>query len=268
MIAAGDVRVDGVDEVDREVAADEADVLCSHRFHRNRVYREQWSGNPVATGMMDYGGSKEFWRGVRLMLPIAISDLLEDAAFGALALAVLGQVAPVAMSLTAFSGSAQFATVAVLKSDGTLAAALLAAASLNVRSALVAASMSGSRRRKAATCLLLTDAAWAVVSAGEDRESGARLAGAGATELTAWTVGTLIGVLAGEHRRRPRGARSRRGVPGSLRVAAAQPDEGSSGRPLGAGRRRRRARAQPAPVARPAHPRATGVAAAAYGARR
>ena len=150
---------------------------------------------------MDYGGSKEFRRGVRLMLPIAISDLLEGAAFGALAVAVLGQVAPVAMSLTAFSGSAQFATVAVLKSDGTLAAALLAAASLNVRylamSASVAASMSGSRRRKAATCLLLTDAAWAVVSAGEERASGARLAGAGATELTAWTVGTLIGVLAG-----------------------------------------------------------------------
>ena len=49
--------------------------------------------------MTDYGGSKEFWHGVRLMLPIAIGDLLEGAAFGALAGAVLGQVAPVAMSL-------------------------------------------------------------------------------------------------------------------------------------------------------------------------
>ena len=150
---------------------------------------------------MDYDGSNEFWRGVRLMLPIAISDFLEGAAFGALAVAVLGQVAPVAMSLTAFSGSAQFATIAVLKSDGTLAAALLAAASLNVRylamSASVAASISGSRFRKAATCLLLTDAAWAVVTAEKEKASGARLAGAGSTELTAWTAGTLTGVLAG-----------------------------------------------------------------------
>ena len=150
---------------------------------------------------MDYGSSNEFWYGVRLMLPIAISDFLEGAAFGALAVAVLGQVAPVAMSLMAFSGSAQFATIAVLKSDGTLAAALLAAASLNVRylamSASVAGSISGSRFRKAATCLLLTDAAWAVVTAGKEKASGARLAGAGSTELTAWTAGTLTGVLAG-----------------------------------------------------------------------
>jgi predicted branched-subunit amino acid permease len=151
--------------------------------------------------MNRYGGSKEFRRGVRLMLPIAVSDLLEGVAFGALAVTVLGHVAPVAMSLTAFSGSAQFATVAVLRSDGTLMAALLAAASLNVRylamSASVATRISGSRRRKAATCLLLTDAAWAVVTAGEEEASGARLAGAGATELAAWSGGTLIGVLAG-----------------------------------------------------------------------
>ena len=151
--------------------------------------------------MKTYGGSNEFWRGVRLMLPVAVSDLLEGAAFGALAVAVLGQAATVAMSLTAFSGSAQFATVAVLKSDGTVAAALLAAASLNVRylamSALVATGVGGTRRRKAATCLVLTDAAWAVVAARREQPSGARLVGAGATELTAWTTGTAIGVLAG-----------------------------------------------------------------------
>jgi predicted branched-subunit amino acid permease len=149
------------------------------------------------------GGSNEFWRGVRLMLPVALGDLLEGAAFGALAAAVIGHVAPVAMSLTAFSGSAQFATVAILKSHGTLTAALLAAASLNVRylamSASAAASIDGSRRRKAAACLLLTDAAWAVVTARDDQPTAARLAGAGTTELTAWTAGTLVGVLAGSH---------------------------------------------------------------------
>src|SRR5919204_366295 len=67
------------------------------------------------------------WEGVRRMLPIAVAGLPEGVAFGALATSVIGHVAPVAMSLTAFSGSAQYATVSVLRGGGTLAAALLAA---------------------------------------------------------------------------------------------------------------------------------------------
>jgi predicted branched-subunit amino acid permease len=135
------------------------------------------------------------------MAPIAVADLAEGAAFGAVAVAVLGQAASVAMSLTAFSGSAQFAAVSVARSHGTIGAALLAAAALNVRylamSATVARTVEGSRLRRAATCLLLTDAAWAVVSGGPREGTGARLAGAGATELVAWTGGTLLGVIAG-----------------------------------------------------------------------
>jgi predicted branched-subunit amino acid permease len=108
---------------------------------------------------------------------------------------------PVAMSLTAFSGSAQFTTVSVLRSNGTLVAALLAAACLNVRylamSATVAARLDGSRWRKAGVCLFLTDAAWAVTSVGQTTLSAAALVGAGATELVAWTAGTAVGVLAG-----------------------------------------------------------------------
>ena len=59
------------------------------------------------------------------MAPLAAAGVLDGAAFGALAAPVMGHVAPVVMSLTAFSGSAQFATVAVLRDDGTLLAALL-----------------------------------------------------------------------------------------------------------------------------------------------
>ena len=145
--------------------------------------------------------SSAFAEGVRTMLPVAAGDLLEGAAFGTLAVAVMGHVAPVAMSVTAFSGSAQFATVSVLRADGTLAAALLAAVALNVRylamSAAVATAMTGSRWRRAAACLLLTDAAWGVAARGDGTGTRARLAGAGATELVAWTSGTVAGVVGG-----------------------------------------------------------------------
>ena len=63
-------------------------------------------------------------------------------------------------------------------------------------SAQVATSLDGGRWRKAASCLLLTDAAWAVASS-KGKMTGARLAGAGAADYVAWTTGTLIGVLAG-----------------------------------------------------------------------
>jgi predicted branched-subunit amino acid permease len=135
----------------------------------------------------------DVWEGVRRMLPIAVAGLPEGVAFGALATSVIGHVAPVAMSLTAFSGSAQYATVSVLHSGGTLAAALLAAAALNVRYLAMSASVPGSsRRQRAAACLLLTDAAWGVAQG-----SRTRLIGAGATDLTSWLSGTVIGVLGG-----------------------------------------------------------------------
>jgi predicted branched-subunit amino acid permease len=135
----------------------------------------------------------DVWEGVRRMLPIAVAGLPEGVAFGGLAASVMGHVAPIAMSLTAFSGSAQFATVSVLRSGGTLAAALLAAAALNVRYLAMSASVPGSsRRQRAAACLLLTDAAWGVAEG-----SRARLIGAGATDLTSWSCGTVIGVLGG-----------------------------------------------------------------------
>ncbi len=127
------------------------------------------------------------------MAPIAATGLLDAIAFGALAAGVMGHVAPVVMSVTAFSGSAQFAMVGVLREDGTIAAALLSAAALNARYlALSAAVTGGSRAGRAASCLLLTDAAWAVAEG-----SRSRLVGAGATDLVAWVFGTFVGVMAG-----------------------------------------------------------------------
>lgn len=135
--------------------------------------------------------------GVRRMAPIAVADVIDGVAFGALATAVMGHVAPIVMSLTAFSGSAQYAMLAVLRGNGTLAAALLAAAALNARylaiSAAVTAQVPGSRWRRAACCVLLTDANWAVAADG----SPTRLIAAAVTELLAWTLGTALGVAGG-----------------------------------------------------------------------
>jgi predicted branched-subunit amino acid permease len=138
-------------------------------------------------------GGSEVWEGVRRMLPVAAAGLPEGIAFGALAASVIGDLAPVAMSVTAFSGSAQYATVSVLRDGGTLAAALLAAAALNVRYLAMSATVPGrSRRQRAAACLLLTDAAWGVAEG-----SRGRLIGAGATDFTSWSTGTAIGALGG-----------------------------------------------------------------------
>ena len=127
------------------------------------------------------------------MLPISMAGVPEGVAFGALAAGVIGQAAPVVMSVTAFSGGAQYAAVSVLRDGGTLAAAMLAAAALNVRYLAMSASVPGrSRWHRAAACLLLTDAAWGVADG-----SRARLLGAGATDLVFWTLATLVGVFAG-----------------------------------------------------------------------
>lgn len=140
--------------------------------------------------------------GARLMAPVAAADVVDGMAFGALAVAAgLGQLAPIVLSATAFSGSAQYAAVAVLRDHGAVSAALLAAAALNVRylalAAAVTASTTGSRWRRAARCLTLTDASWAVTSAHPASNRGSVLVGAGLLELIAWTAGTALGVLLG-----------------------------------------------------------------------
>ena len=146
----------------------------------------------MATPISVLTGS-DFSVGARTMLPISLAGFPEGVAFGALAAGVIGHAAPVVMSMTAFSGSAQYATVSVLHDGGTLGAALLAAAALNVRYLAMSASVPGrSRGHRAAACLLLTDAAWGVAEG-----SRGRLLGAGATDLVAWTLATIVGVIAG-----------------------------------------------------------------------
>lgn len=161
------------------------------------------AGNGVGAPKGDPAKRREIWVGARLMLPVAAGGTVDGIVFGALAAAAgLGHLAPVVISATSFSSSAQYALIAVLRDHGSVLAALLAAAALNVRylamSATVAASTTGSRWVRAARCLLLTDESWAVTSSADvDISSGGVLVGAGLTELLGWILGTAVGVFVG-----------------------------------------------------------------------
>jgi predicted branched-subunit amino acid permease len=139
--------------------------------------------------------------GLRAVLPFAAADLVDGVAFGVVAagLGVAGSHA-IALSATAFSGSAQFAALTVLGDHGSVFALLAAVVALNARylvfSASVAEALSRNRLKRAGESQLLTDAAWAI-AVRSGRPSRELLVAAGGAELVAWTAGTAVGVLAG-----------------------------------------------------------------------
>jgi 4-azaleucine resistance transporter AzlC len=143
----------------------------------------------------------EMTRGARLALPFAAADVLDGAAFGAIASGIgLGVVAPVAMSLVAFSGSAQFAALTVLGQHGGLASVVVAVVALNARYVVyglsIAPALSRNRVKRLAQAQLLTDVSWGLAMHGERPNRGI-LVGAGFAELVGWTVGTAVGAVAG-----------------------------------------------------------------------
>jgi branched chain amino acid efflux pump len=139
--------------------------------------------------------------GVRANAPFTVADFLDGVAFGTLAVALgTGPLAAVLMSATAFSGSAQYATLTVLRDHGTLVAAVGAVVALNARYLLYGAQLSPALSRhplkRAAEAQLMTDTAWALAT----REGTLKrhvLIGAGLSSLLAWTAGTAAGALAG-----------------------------------------------------------------------
>jgi 4-azaleucine resistance transporter AzlC len=140
--------------------------------------------------------------GLRAVAPLAPAVLAFGASFGVLAQAAgIGAGASIAMSLTTFAGSAQFAIVSVLAAGGTVAAAIGAAILLNARygpMALAAANVfRGGRLRRLLEAQLLVDESWALAQ--RDGEFDRRIMiGAGLGLYAAWNAGTAIGVLAGD----------------------------------------------------------------------
>lgn len=138
---------------------------------------------------------------MRQALPFAAGDLLDGVAFGVIAVgAGLGAAQAIAMSATAFSGTAQFAALSVDGSGGSLLGVLAAAVALNARylvyAAGVAPALSRNRVARVAQAQLLTDMSWALALR-TGRASRAILLGVGAVSFATWTIGTAIGALAG-----------------------------------------------------------------------
>src|SRR3954467_14245114 len=71
--------------------------------------------------------------GLRAGLPLVAPTFAGGFSFGVLAQPVMGSIAPVLMSLTVFSGAAQFAALTVLTAGGGALAAITAAMLMNVR---------------------------------------------------------------------------------------------------------------------------------------
>lgn len=139
--------------------------------------------------------------GARAALPLAVAVIAFGASFGVLARdAGMGVSAPIAMSLTTFAGSAQFAAASVLESGGALAAAIAAAVLLNLRylpiGISVAPGLRGSAVRRLFEAQLAVDESWALAQR-DGRVDRDRLVGAGLVLMVAWTTGTVAGVLGG-----------------------------------------------------------------------
>src|SRR5919202_2676571 len=139
--------------------------------------------------------------GMRLAAPFAAADFLDGVAFGVVA-GGLGVPAlrAIVLSATAFSGSAQFASLTVIDGHGSLAVVLAVVVATNARylvfGASVAPALSRNPLRRAAEAQLLTDVSWAL-SVRDGRPSRGVLVGAGLVSYATWTAGTAAGALFG-----------------------------------------------------------------------
>src|SRR5215208_6102022 len=146
-------------------------------------------------------GSGVYLAGARAGVPFALATFVLGISFGVLARSLgWGMVAPIVFSLITFSGSAQFAVVAVLGAGGGAPAAIVAAVLLNSRflpmGVAVAPFLKGGPLRRALEGQAVIDASWALASRGGGRFDREFMMGATAPQVAAWIGGTLIGVLA------------------------------------------------------------------------
>jgi 4-azaleucine resistance transporter AzlC len=139
--------------------------------------------------------------GLRAGLPLVAPTFAGGFSFGVLAQPVMGSVAPVLMSLTVFSGAAQFAALTVLTAGGGAVAAIAAGMLMNARwlpmGLAVGPFLRGGRVRRAFESQALVDASFALASRGDGTFDRSVLIGATLPQYVAWVTGTAAGVLGG-----------------------------------------------------------------------
>lgn len=147
--------------------------------------------------------SRSYREGAGAAAPLAIAVVAFGVSFGLLARAEgWGWAAPVVMSATTFAGSAQFATVSVLGTGGTVTAAIASALLLNARYAPIGVSVApffeGPAWSRFLHAQLVVDESWAIAAEGHGRFNARMLIGAGLLLYVAWVAGTAIGSVGGE----------------------------------------------------------------------
>src|ERR671910_1949836 len=147
-------------------------------------------------------GSRDYLAGARAGVPFALATFVLGISFGVLARSLgWGVVAPIVFSVITFSGSAQFAVVAVLGAGGGALAAIVAAILLNSRflpmGVAVAPFLKGGPLRRGVGGQAGIDASWALASRGGGRFDREVMIGASLPQVAAWIVGTAIGALGG-----------------------------------------------------------------------
>lgn len=146
-----------------------------------------------------------FVRGARLGLPVFLGYVPVGMAFGLAATAAGFTVAQATVcSAVVLAGAGQFVGLAALKAGTGLASALVATGVVNLRYLLFSATMSPhlsktTRTERMLLAFTLTDETFAVNMSDlrQGRADTFSMLGVGAVSWVGWTVGTLIGALAG-----------------------------------------------------------------------
>lgn len=144
-----------------------------------------------------------FWNGVRAGLPFALAAGLIGTSFGVVAhTARLSDVAAIVMSAVVCSIGAQFSTIAILASGGTVGAAIGAAALMNSRflpmGVAIGPSLRGGRLFRALQGQALLDTSWALAARGDGTFDRHLMFGATVPQYLAFLGGTVLGVLGGD----------------------------------------------------------------------
>jgi 4-azaleucine resistance transporter AzlC len=138
---------------------------------------------------------------MRRGLPFGIAVFVIAISFGVLARPLMGEVAPIVMSIVLYSGSAQFGALAVLSAHGGLGAAIAAGLMLNTRylamGLALAPSLRGRALSRGAFAMTTVDSAWAAASIGDGTFDPWYMVGVSAPQYAGWVLGTVVGVLIG-----------------------------------------------------------------------
>jgi 4-azaleucine resistance transporter AzlC len=144
-----------------------------------------------------------FRAGLRLAIPYAAVGFVLSMSFGVLARqAGFTAAQTIVTSAIVFAGSAQFASLAVIASGGTAAAAIAAGTLMNGRflamGTALAPSLPGGPAKRAVQGQAVVDASWALANRGDGTFDRWLLFGTTAPQYVTWVLGTVTGTLAGD----------------------------------------------------------------------